>query len=127
MDIRPIQTDADYKSALSEIDRRMDARPGSPDGALLDALVTLVEAWERARMPMYPPNPVAAIVFRMEQTGLVRKDLEPIIGSRGRVSEVLSGRRSLTLPMIRRLHKTLGIPAEALIADPKPRSQPQGE
>mgnify|MGYP001029453420 CR=1 FL=1 len=127
MEIRPVQSEADYAFALSEIDRLMDARLGSPDGVMLDALVTLVEAWERRHAPIDPPDPIAAIEFRMDQMGLARKDLEPIIGSRGRVSEILSGRRSLTLSMIRRLHGSLGIPAEVLIGDPAPPSRPAGE
>ena len=93
------------------------------DGTLIDltktefdVLATLVEDWEEKHQPVYPPDPVAAIRFRMEQLDLDRKALEPSIGSRARVSEVLSGRRRLTLDMIRRLHRDLGIPAEVLLA-----------
>lgn len=122
MDIKPIKSDRDYRAALREIERLMDARPNTPEGDRLDVLVTLVEAWERKHHPIEPPDPVEAIRFAMEQRGLARRDLEPLIGSRARVSEVLSRRRGLTLPMIRRLHEKLGIPAESLIA--QSRSHP---
>ena len=78
-------------------------------------MVTLIEAYERKHYPIDPPDPIEAIKFRMEQGGLTVKDLEPMIGKSNRVYEVLSGKRNLTLPMIRRLHRDLGIPAESLI------------
>ena len=115
MKIKPIKTDADHRAALVEIDRLMDAETDSADGDRLDVLATLVEAYEAKRFPIDPPDPVAAIEFCMDQQGLTRKDLEPMIGGRGRVSEVLSGRRPLSLAMIRRLHRGLGIPAEVLL------------
>ena len=115
MEIKPIKTDADHRAALMEIERLMDAEKDTADGDRLDVLATLVEAYEAKRFPIDPPDPVAAIEFRMEQRGLTRKDLEPMIGGRGRVSEVLSGKRALSLVMIRRLHEGLGIPAEALL------------
>jgi HTH-type transcriptional regulator/antitoxin HigA len=93
----------------------MGAAPRTADGDRLDVLVTLVEAWERKHEPMDLPDPVAAIRFRMEQSGLTPKDLVPMIGRLNRVYEVLSGKRPLTLSMIRRLHQQLGIPAESLI------------
>jgi HTH-type transcriptional regulator/antitoxin HigA len=93
----------------------MGAAPRTADGDRLDVLVTLVEAWERKHEPMDLPDPVAAIKFRMEQSGLTPKDLVPMTGRLNRVYEVLSGKRPLTLPMIRRLHMQLAIPAESLI------------
>lgn len=115
MQIKPIKTARDYQRALKAIDRLMDARPNTPEGDRLDVLVTLVEKWEAERFPIEAPDPVAAIEFVMEQRGLSRRDLEPYIGSRARVAEVLNHKRSLTLPMIRKLHTHLGIPAEVLI------------
>jgi HTH-type transcriptional regulator/antitoxin HigA len=115
MEIRPIRTKADYRSALKEIEGLMGAAPRTADGDRLDVLVTLVEAWERKHEPMDLPDPVSAIRFRMEQSGHTPKDLVPMIGRLNRVYEVLSGKRPLTLAMIRRLHMQLGIPAESLI------------
>lgn len=118
MDIRPIHTDTDYKATLQEISALMesDPDPGTPAGDRLDILVTLVEAYEKRQFPISKPDPVEAIKFRMEQSGLSVKDLEPIIGKSNRVYEVLNRKRPLTLAMIRRLHDGLGIPAEVLIA-----------
>ena len=115
MDIKPIKTERDYRRAMKEIDSLMDAKAGTPDGDRLDVLVTLAEAWEAKHHAIEAPDPVQAIEFAMEQRGLSRRDLEPFIGSRARVAEVLNHKRSLTLPMIRRLHSGLGIPAEVLI------------
>jgi HTH-type transcriptional regulator / antitoxin HigA len=117
VEIRPIKNNRDYHEALKEIDRLMDARSNTPEGDRLDVLVTLVDAWEEKHWPIDSPDPVAAILFAMEQRGLSRRDLEPFIGSRARVAEVLNHKRSLTLPMIRRLHDGLGIPAEVLIGE----------
>ena len=119
MDIRAIHTEADYRAALQEISALMESDPdlGTPDGDRLDILVTLVQAYEAKHMPIAAPDPVEAIKFRMEQSGLSVKDLEPIIGKRNRVYEVLNRKRPLTLAMIRRLHKSLGIPANVLIAE----------
>lgn len=117
MDIRPIRSKADHRAALAEIERLMDAAKGTPEGDKLDVLVTLVEAYERRHMPMPLPDPIAAIKFAMEQKGLSPKDLEPMIGRSNRVYEILAGKRSLTLPMIRRLHEGLGIPLESLIGN----------
>ncbi len=118
MEIRPIHTDQDYRAALSEISALMnlDPDPATPDGDRLDVLATLVQAYEARHYPITPPDPIEAIKFRMEQGGLTVKDLEPMIGRSNRVYEVLGRRRKLTLAMIRRLHKGLGIPAEVLIA-----------
>ncbi len=119
MDIRPIHTKADHTATLKQIAALMesDPEPGTSDGDRLDILVTLVQAYEAKHMPISPPDPVEAIKFRMEQSGLSVKDLEPIIGKSNRVYEVLSRKRPLTLGMIRRLHHSLGIPAEVLIAE----------
>lgn len=115
MKINPIKNKRDYENALKEVDKLMDAKPNTPDGDRLDVMVTLVESWEEKHFPIESPDPVEAILFVMEQRGLSRIDLEPYIGHRGRVSEVLNHKRSLTLPMIRKLHNGLGIPAEILI------------
>jgi len=115
MDIRPIHTEADYRATLREIETLMTAAAGSPEGDRLDVLVTLVEAYERARFPIELPDPIEAIKFVMEQRGLSPKDLEPAIGRLNRVYEVLNRTRPLTLAMIRNLHATFGIPAESLI------------
>ncbi len=115
MEIKPIKTKADHRAALKEIEALMTARPGTREGERLDVLVTLVEAWEKKRFPMDLPDPVEAIRFRMEQSGLTPKDLVPMIGQINRVYEVLTRKRPLTLQMIRRLNRDLGIPAESLI------------
>ncbi|MBS0443768.1 MAG: transcriptional regulator [Proteobacteria bacterium] len=119
MNIRPIHTEADYEAALGDIAALMesDPAPGTPKGDRLDILATLVQAYESRHFPIDAPDPVEAIKFRMEQSGLTVKDLEPIIGRPNRVYEVLSRKRPLTLAMIRRLHRSLGIPAEVLIAE----------
>ena len=115
MDIKPIRTKADYRSALKEVESLMSARAGSREGERLDVLVTLVEAYEARHYPMDLPDPVEAIKFRMEQSGLAARDLVPMIGQLNRVYEVLNRKRPLTLKMIWRLHRGLGIPAESLI------------
>ena len=115
MDIRPIKTEADYRAALAEIEQLFAAEPDTPDGERLDLLTTLVESYEGHRHPIAIPDPIEAIVYHLESRGLTRRDLEPLLGSRARVAEILNRRRTLTLEMIRRLHTTLGIPAEILI------------
>ena len=123
MDIKPIRTEEDYRAALREIESLMSAEPGSPEGERLDVLVTLLAAYEQQHFPMDLPDPVEAIKFVMDQRGLTVKDLEPIIGRSNRVYEVLSHKRPLTLKMIWKLHKELGIPAESLIKQPgEPRA-----
>ena len=117
MKITPIKTERDYSRVMAEIDSLMDAKPNTVAGDRLDVLVTLVEAWEEKHHPIEPPDPVQAILFAMEQRGLTRRDLEPFIGTRARVAEVLNGKRPLTLSMIRRLHEGLGIPADVLIRE----------
>lgn len=120
MQIRPIRTEADYKATLKEVSRLMERDPdlGTPDGDRLDVLVTLVQAYEAKHYPICLPDPIDAIKFRMEQAGLTAKDLEPMIGQRNRVYEILNRKRALTLPMIWKLHQQLGIPAESLIKPP---------
>jgi HTH-type transcriptional regulator/antitoxin HigA len=118
MDIRPIRTKADYRRTLKEIETLMDATPKTTKGQRLDVLVTLVEAYERKHYTLDLPDPVEAIRFRMEQMGLSPKDLEPMIGKRNRVYEVLNRKRPLTMKMAWRLHCELGIPAESLIRPP---------
>ncbi|WP_295683130.1 transcriptional regulator [uncultured Nevskia sp.] len=115
MNIKPIRTDADYRSALQGIESLMSAEANSPEGERLDVMVTLVEAWERKHFPMELPDAVDAIKFQMEQQGLSIDDLVPVIGARNRVYEVLNRTRPLTLRMITGLHASLGIPAESLL------------
>lgn len=119
MDIRPIRTKADYRRTLKEIEVLMDAVPNTPKGERLDVLVALVESYERKNYSLDLPDPVEAIKFRMEQLGLAPKDLEPMIGRRNRVYEVLNRKRPLTMKMAWRLHLELGIPAESLIRPPE--------
>jgi HTH-type transcriptional regulator/antitoxin HigA len=116
MDIKPIRNAKQHQAALKEIERLWAAKPGTAEHDRLEVFATLIEDYEEKHQPIFPPDPVSAIRFRMEQLDLDRKALEPSIGSRARVSEVLSGRRRLTLDMIRRLHRQLGIPAEVLLA-----------
>jgi HTH-type transcriptional regulator/antitoxin HigA len=117
-EVKPIRTEAQHRAALREIEHLWDAAPRSAEHDRLEVLATLVEDYEQKHHAIYPPDPVEAIRFRMEQLGLDRKALEPAIGSRARVSEVLSRRRRLTLDMIRRLRVQLGIPADVLLGEP---------
>ena len=115
MDIRPIVTEQDYERACERASDLMDAEPDTPELAELDALATLIEAYEEKLHRPIPPDPIEAIMFRLEQLGMTKKDLEPLIGSRARVSEVLNRKRYLSLTMIENLHEHLKIPAEVLI------------
>ena len=115
MHIKPIKTRADHRAALKEIETLMMAKRNTPQGERLDVLVTLVEAYERKHYAIELPDPVEAIKFAMEQRGLSVKDLVPMIGGTNRIYEVLNRKRPLSLKMIWRLHKNLGIPAESLI------------
>jgi HTH-type transcriptional regulator / antitoxin HigA len=115
MDIKSIRTKANYRATLKEIESLMVARANSTEGDRLDVLTTRVEAYERAQFPMDLPDAVEAIKFHMEQSGLTVKDLEPVIGRKNRVYEVLSRRRPLTLRMISGLPTKFGIPAESLL------------
>lgn len=127
-DLKPIRSEEDYEEALAEVERLWGAPAGAPGGDRLDILATLIDAYEARHYPMDPPDPVEAIKFRMEQQGLTRKDLEPVIGTRTRVAEVLNRKRSLSIAMIRRLHDRLGISADVLIRPsrraPAPRVRP---
>ena len=115
MHIKPIKTKADHRAALKEIESLMMAKLNTPGGERLDVLVTLVEAYERKHYAIDLPDPVEAIKFAMEQRGLSVKDLVPMLGAPNRIYEVLNRKRPLSLKMIWRLHKNLGIPAESLI------------
>ncbi|MBN3943133.1 MULTISPECIES: helix-turn-helix domain-containing protein [unclassified Nostoc] len=115
MELRPIRTQADYQEALREIELLFDAVPNTPECDRLDVLSTLVEAYEKAHFPIEKPDPIEAIQYYMDTRGWSRRDLESCLGSRARVSEILSRKRSLTLEMIRKLNQELGIPAEILI------------
>ena len=115
MTIHPVKTEKDYRKALLRIDGLMDATPSTKAGDELDVLATLVEAYERDHFTINSPDPVDAILFRMEQMGLDRKALEPFLGGRSRVSEVLNRKRSLSMSQIRKLHDGLNIPLENLI------------
>ena len=114
-DLKPIRTEKDYEEALAEAEELWGARTGTPKGDRLDVLATLIEAYEAEHYPMDPPDPIEAIKFRMEQQELTRKDLEKILGTRTRVSEVLNRKRGLSINMIRALHQKLGISADVLI------------
>lgn len=115
MEIKPIKSEDDYDAALAEVEALWGAKADTPEGDKLDVLITLIEAYEAKHYPIAPPDPVEAILFRLEQNGMERRDLEPYIGRSGRVSEVLNRKRPLTLGMIRKLWKGLHIPLESLI------------
>ena len=121
MTVKPIRNDQDHREALKEIERLWNAKPGSPEDDRLEILLTLVDAYEEKRFPIDVPDPIDAIKFRLEQQGKTPKALVGVIGSRTRVYEVLRGSRTLTLPMIRRLHGKLQIPAEVLIRPARKR------
>jgi HTH-type transcriptional regulator/antitoxin HigA len=114
-EVKPIRTRRDYDGALKEVERLWGAKAKTRDGDRLDVLATLIDAYEAEHYPMDPPDPIEAIKFRMEQQGLRRRDLEELIGTRTRIAEVLNRKRGLSIGMIRRLHKRLGISAEVLI------------
>lgn len=113
--VNPIKTEADYEAALVRVEALMDAEVDTPEGDELDVLATLIQAYEEKHHPVGPPDPIEAIKYEMECKNLARKDLEPYLGSRSRVSEVLNRKRGLSIEMIRNLHKGLGIPLESLI------------
>jgi len=115
MNIKPVNTEADYRAALKDIESLMMAKADSPEGDRLDVLTTLIEAYESKHYPIDMPDPIEAIKFEMEQQELSIKDLEPMIGRTSRVYEVLAHKRGLSLNMIRNLNRGLGIPAEVLI------------
>jgi HTH-type transcriptional regulator / antitoxin HigA len=130
MEIRPVRTEADYQAALLEIEHLFDAAPNTPLGDRLDVLTTLVEAYEAQPYSLPAPDPLEALTYHLESRGLSRRDLEPYLGSRARVAEMLNRKRPLSLEMIRRLHTGLGIGADILIqpyalatSAPNPRRQ----
>jgi HTH-type transcriptional regulator/antitoxin HigA len=116
MTIKPIRSDDDLKRAFRQLEKIFQAEEGSPQADERDVLVTLIEAYENKHHDFGPVDPVEAIKFRMDQEGLTPRDLEPYIGHSGRVSEVLNGKRSLSLRMVKRLHDGLKIPYESLLA-----------
>jgi HTH-type transcriptional regulator/antitoxin HigA len=120
MNIEPIHTEADYKAVLKEVSALIDLDPlrFTPEGDRLEILGLMVQAYEAEHYPIDPPDPIEAIKFRMDQQGLKPKDLEPMIGRRNRVDEVLNGKRKLTMAMVWKLHIGLGIAAESLIRQP---------
>ncbi|MFO7883213.1 MAG: helix-turn-helix domain-containing protein [Desulfobacteraceae bacterium] len=116
MEIKPIKTDKDYSEALQEVEKlMMNATPNSPEGDRLEILVTLIESYEEKHFHIPHPDPVEAILHQIESQGLSSKDLEPLLGSKARVSEILNKKKSLSLNMIRKLQEGLGISAEILI------------
>ncbi len=117
MQVKAIRTEADYLEALGQVSALIDLDPDrdSPEGERLEVIGTLVQAYEAEHHPVDPPDPIEAIRFRMDQSGMGVKDLVPFIGPLNRVYEVLARKRPLTLNMIRRLNKGMGIPAEVLI------------
>lgn len=116
MNIKPIRNDADLRAAFVRLESIFQAPEGSPEADEMEVLVALVEAYENKHYPIGPADPIEAIKFRMEQQGLAAKDLEPFIGSSGRVSEVLNRKRALSLRMVKRLHDGLKIPYESLLS-----------
>lgn len=116
MNIKPIRSDEDLQHAFQRLEVIFQAEAGTPEADEMEVLVTLIEAYENKHYALPPSDPVSAIRFRMEQQGLTPRDLEPYIGSGGRVSEILNRKRSLSLRMIKRLHEGLHIPYESLLA-----------
>lgn len=115
MNLKPIHNIRDHRNALKMIEALWNSKPGTPSGDRLEILTTLVEAFEAKRYPILPPDPIAAIRFRMEQLGLTNSDLAAYVGGTNRASEILSGKRALTVNMIRNLYLKLGIPPESLL------------
>lgn len=115
IEIKLIKTKKDYKNALKLAEFLMNSKPNTPEGDKLELITTLIEIYEKKHFPIASPSPIEAIKFRMEQMGLSPKDLIPYIGSKSKVSEVLNGKRTLSLAMIRQLSVGLEIPVEILI------------
>jgi HTH-type transcriptional regulator/antitoxin HigA len=116
MNIKPIKSDEDLRMAFKRLEIVFQAHDETPEADEMEVLVTLIEAYENKHYPISAADPVEAIKFRMEQQGLTQKDLEPFIGSSGRVSEVLNHKRGLSLQMVRKLHDGLHIPYESLLS-----------
>ena len=116
MEIRAIKTDSDYKASLKRVDDLWESKPDTKEGDELEILITLIEAYEEKHHPIYPPDPVEAIKFYMDQMGLRKVDIAKYLGGKNRVTEVLQRKRKLSLKMIKTLHSELGIPAESLLA-----------
>jgi HTH-type transcriptional regulator/antitoxin HigA len=116
MDIKPIKTKKDYEASLKKIEMLFNAKPNTPNGDLLEVLVTLVEAYEQKHFKIFPPDPIEAIKFRMDQLGLKQSDIAKVIGGKNRASEILNRKRELTVQMMRDLHRKFNIPAESLLA-----------
>lgn len=120
MNIQPLHSNKDYQQALARIDEIFEAKPNTKKGDELEVLGILVDEYERDHFPIEGPKPIEAIKFRMNQLGMAQKDLAKILGSKSRASEILSGKRSLSLNQIKILFKELEIPAEVLIQEPEP-------
>jgi HTH-type transcriptional regulator/antitoxin HigA len=116
MNIKPIRSNKDLRQAFQRLEAIFQAKPKTPEYDEMEILTTLIEVYENKHYPIGPASPIEAIKFRMEQQGLSPRDLEAYIGTSGRVSEVLNGKRSLSLRMIKRLHDGLHIPYESLLS-----------
>lgn len=116
MNIKPIRNNEDLRATFKRLELVYQAQEGTQEADEMEILVTLIEAYENKHDPISAADPIDAIKFRMEQQGLTQKDLEPFIGSSGRVSEVLNHKRGLSLPMVKRLHEGLNIPYESLLS-----------
>lgn len=119
MNISPIHSEQDYENALARIEEIFESKPGTREGDELELLGILVEEYEKKHFPIDAPKPIEAIKFRMEQLGMGQKDFAKLIGSRSRASEILAGKRNLSLKQIQIIHRNLGIPAEILISEPE--------
>ncbi|NRB55411.1 MAG: helix-turn-helix domain-containing protein [Salinicola sp.] len=115
MNIQPIHNDTDLQAAFARLEDLWDAADGTPEADEIEVLSILIEKYENEHYPIGPSHPIEAIKFHMEQQGLTQRDLEPYIGPSGRVSEVLNGKRQLSLRMVKRLHEGLRIPYESLM------------
>ncbi len=115
MHIKPIKTEIDYQAALSQAESLWTAEKNTPEGDILEVLTVLIEDYENQHYEILSPNPIDAIKFRMEQQGLKKIDLAKYLGGRNRVTEILQGKRNLTVKMMTKLHKEFGIPAESLL------------
>lgn len=117
MNIKPIKTRKDYQSAMKRIEKLFDAKKNTPAGDELEILSLLVDNYEKVHFPIEYPDPIEAILFRMEQMGMKQKDLADIVGYKSRTSEILNRKRKLTLDMIRKISKALSIPTEVLVQE----------